>query len=119
MSPRPTGDRLREAMERLLAGEPSASAGDLTVSGWAREAGVHRATPYRFPELLEEFSGRVEATHREDGTDLDRLRTQLRELEAEIERARHERSERERSLDAHNRALANRLNGPFALIWGP
>ena len=102
--------RLREAMERLLAGQPTASAGDLTISGWAKEAGVHRSTPYRSPALLAEFLDRVEDNRRLEGNDLERLQSRLKTLESEIERLRNIRSERERSLEAHNRALANQLN---------
>ena len=102
--------RLREAMERLLAGQPTASAGDLTISGWAKEAGVHRATPYRSPALLAEFLDRVEDNRRLGGNDLERLQSRLKTLESEIERLRNIRSDRERSLEAHNRALANQLN---------
>lgn len=102
--------RLREAMERLLAGQPTASAGDLTISGWAKEAGVHRSTPYRSPALLAEFLDRVEDNRRLGGNDLERLQSRLKTLESEIERLRNIRSERERSLEAHNRALANQLN---------
>lgn len=102
--------RLREAMERLLVGQPTASAGDLTISGWAKEAGVHRSTPYRSPALLAEFLDRVEDNRRLGGNDLERLQSRLKTLESEIERLRNIRSERERSLEAHNRALANQLN---------
>jgi chromosome segregation ATPase len=102
--------RLREAMERLLAGQPTASAGDLTISGWAKEAGVHRATPYRSPAILAEFLDRVEDNRRLGENDLERLQSRLKTLESEIERLRNIRSERERSLEAHNRALANQLN---------
>lgn len=102
--------RLREAMERLLAGQPTTSAGDLTISGWAKEAGVHRSTPYRSPALLAEFLDRVEDNRRLGGNDLERLQSRLKTLESEIERLRNIRSQRERSLEAHNRALANQLN---------
>ena len=102
--------RLREAMERLLAGQPTASAGDLTISGWAKEAGVPRATPYRSPAILAEFLDRVEDNGRLGENDPERLQSRLKTLESEIERIRNIRSERERSLEAHNRALANQLN---------
>lgn len=102
--------RLREAMERLLAGQPTASAGDNTISGWAKEAGVHRSTPYRSPALLAEFLDRVEDNRRLGGSDLERLQSRLKTLESEIGRLRNIRSERERSLEANNQALANQLN---------
>jgi hypothetical protein len=105
-----TEANLRDAMKRLLDGAPTRSAGGLTISGWAKEAGVHRSTPYRSPELLAEFIRRVAETGERGGTDIDRLGDQLKMMEREIHHLRHERSERERSLEAHNRALANQLN---------
>lgn len=105
-----TRRRLEEAMERLLTGVPTGSAGDLTISGWAREAGVHRATPYRSPELLTEFTKRVAETNQQGGNELHRLRARLTTMQSENDRLRQQRSERERALEAHNRALANQLN---------
>lgn len=105
-----TRRRLQEAMERLLTGVPTGSSGHLTISGWAREAGVHRATPYRSPELLAEFTKRVAEAKQRGGNDLDHLRARLTTMQSENDRLRQQRSVRERALEAHNRALANQLN---------
>jgi uncharacterized coiled-coil DUF342 family protein len=51
---------LRAAMERLLAGAPERSDGELDVTTLAREAGVSRATANRAAEVLAEFRHRVE-----------------------------------------------------------
>ncbi|MEU1462564.1 hypothetical protein ABZ467_18110 [Streptomyces sp. NPDC005727] len=57
--------RIRAAMDRLLAGQPTCSNGSLTVVALAAEAGVHRmALQKRHADLKEEFYARVRAeTH--------------------------------------------------------
>ncbi|GGL35503.1 hypothetical protein GCM10010095_21100 [Streptomyces anthocyanicus] len=57
--------RIRTAMDRLLAGQPTCSNGSLTVAALAAEAGVHRmALQKRHADLKEEFYARVRAeTH--------------------------------------------------------
>jgi len=52
--------RIREAMDRLLAGQATASNGSLTVVALATEAGVHRmAIMRRHADLKNEFYERV------------------------------------------------------------
>ncbi|MFF7643013.1 hypothetical protein [Streptomyces canus] len=52
--------RIRAAMDRLLAGQPTCSNGSLTVVVLAAEAGVHRmALQKRHADLKEEFYARV------------------------------------------------------------
>ncbi|ARF57647.1 hypothetical protein [Streptomyces gilvosporeus] len=52
--------RIREAMDRLLAGQATASNGSLTVVALAAEAGVHRmALQKRHADLKNEFYERV------------------------------------------------------------
>nr|WP_024126395.1 MULTISPECIES: hypothetical protein [unclassified Streptomyces]AHE39014.1 Hypothetical protein pFRL3_237c [Streptomyces sp. FR1]AHE39512.1 Hypothetical protein pFRL4_279c [Streptomyces sp. F2] len=52
--------RIRTAMDRLLAGQPTCSNGSLTVVALAAEAGVHRmALQKRHADLKEEFYARV------------------------------------------------------------
>lgn len=52
--------RIRAAMDRLLAGQPTSSNGSLTVVALAAEAGVHRmALQKRHADLKEEFYARV------------------------------------------------------------
>ncbi|MFI0156653.1 hypothetical protein [Streptomyces lydicus] len=57
--------RIRTAMDRLLAGQPTCSNGSLTVVALAAEAGVHRmALHKRHADLKEEFYARVRSeTH--------------------------------------------------------
>ncbi|MCX5338490.1 hypothetical protein [Streptomyces atratus] len=51
---------IREAMDRLLAGQATASNGSLTAAALAAEAGVHRMTLYkRHADLKNEFDERV------------------------------------------------------------
>ncbi|EGG44406.1 hypothetical protein SGM_5221 [Streptomyces griseoaurantiacus M045] len=52
--------RIRAAMDRLLAGQPTRSNGSLTAVALAAEAGVHRmALQKRHADLKEEFYARV------------------------------------------------------------
>jgi septin family protein len=52
--------RIREAMDRLLAGKAVASNGSLTVAALGAEAGVHRMALYkRHADLKNEFEERV------------------------------------------------------------
>ncbi|MFJ4917457.1 hypothetical protein [Streptomyces sp. NPDC088726] len=52
--------RIREAMDRLLAGQPTASNGSLTIVALAAESGVHRmALQKRHADLKNEFYERV------------------------------------------------------------
>ncbi|MGW5450275.1 hypothetical protein [Streptomyces asiaticus] len=52
--------RIREAMDRLLAGKPIASDGSLTVKALAAESGVHRmALMKRHTDLKNHFYDRV------------------------------------------------------------
>jgi septin family protein len=54
--------RIRAAADRLLAGQPAASDGALTITGLAAEAGVHRmALMKRHADLKNEFQERVRA----------------------------------------------------------
>ncbi|MEY9962410.1 uncharacterized protein YdcH (DUF465 family) [Streptacidiphilus sp. MAP12-16] len=57
--------RIREAIDRLLAGQPARSNGSLTVAALAIEADVHRmALMNRHADLKEEFYAQVRAeTH--------------------------------------------------------
>jgi FtsZ-binding cell division protein ZapB len=81
MSPAPDErDRIRAAMDRILAGTPEHSTGALTVVALAQEAQVPRnALTQRHPDLRNEFYGKV----RERGQMPDaekRLRKQIVKL---------------------------------------
>jgi septal ring factor EnvC (AmiA/AmiB activator) len=73
--------RIRAATERLLAGQPVASDGALTVVALAAEAGVHRmALIKRHADLKNEFYERVR-TDTQQVTDEER---QLRQTVAKL-----------------------------------
>lgn len=56
----PRGPRIREAMDRLLTGQATASKGSMTVAALAAGAGVHRMALYkRHVGLKREFEERV------------------------------------------------------------
>jgi hypothetical protein len=80
-------DRIRAAMERLLARTAASAA--LTVTELAREAGVGRATVNRYPALREEFQRRAATCPAEDPavSHVDEVATLKRELhDAKAER---------------------------------
>lgn len=74
--------RLRDAMQRLLAGEPQHTDGRLTKNNLCREAQVSRATMNRAGDILAEWDAQVSRrpaaamARRRDG-ELDRLRRDL------------------------------------------
>lgn len=54
-----TAAKLREAMARLLAGEPLHSDGALTKENLAREAQVSHASVHRAEDILAEWNARI------------------------------------------------------------
>jgi small-conductance mechanosensitive channel len=85
-----TAKKLREAMQRLLAGEPVRTDGALTKENLAREAGVSHATVHRAEDILAEWDVKVpRQVLRTPGEvrrdeDIDTLRRQLREAKQQI-----------------------------------
>ncbi|MFF9714657.1 hypothetical protein ACF1DW_03525 [Streptomyces sp. NPDC014603] len=85
-----TEHKLREAMDRLLAGKPQHSDGRLTKNNLALEAGVSPATMFRAKAVLADWDAHIE-THgsltsgeaRRDA-DIDALRRQLAAAKREI-----------------------------------
>jgi septin family protein len=87
--------RIRAAADRLLAGQPAASDGALTVVALAAEAGVHRmALLKRHADLKNEFYQRVRAQTRQ-ATDEE---TRLRQSDARLRRTVAEQREQIRDL---------------------
>jgi hypothetical protein len=85
MSPAPDErDRIRAAMERILAGAPEQSNGALTVVALAIEAGVPRnALTQRHTDLKDEFYQRIRDRGSENG-DETRLRAIIAKLRKTI-----------------------------------
>jgi septin family protein len=77
--------RIREAMDRLLAGQATASNGSLTVVALAVEAGVHRmALLRRHADLKNEFYERVRTETRQVPESERRLRETVTKLKKTI-----------------------------------
>ena len=98
--------RIREAMERLLSGEPVASNGSLTVVALAAEAGVHRmALQKRHADLKNEFFERVRNETPQIPESEKRLRETIAKLTKTIANQSAEIEELRRQVT--NLALAN------------
>ncbi|MGA6174772.1 hypothetical protein ACPEIF_31525 [Streptomyces sp. NPDC012600] len=90
--------RVREAMDRLLAGQPTVSNGSLTVTALAVEADVHRmALMKRHADLKNEFYERVRnetqqvpETEKRLRETVTKLRKTIANQKAEIDELRHQ-----------------------------
>ncbi|GAA1309534.1 hypothetical protein GCM10009647_031820 [Streptomyces sanglieri] len=109
-----TATKLREAMARLLAGEPLHTNGALTKENLAREAQVSHATVHRAEEILAEWDAKVArpvlrtpGEVQRDETIAD-LRKQLREAKAQV-------TEAQGKLDALAAVTANLYHENIAL----
>ena len=88
---------IRDAMDRLLAGEPIRSDGKLTVTSLADEAGVKRwLLTHRHTDLQDEFRDKVRTrgstpeAMRALAAENDRLKQQLQQAKADLKQARAE-----------------------------
>lgn len=104
VSPR-TATRLREAMNRLLTGQPKHTDGRLIKENLWKEAGVSRATMNRATEILADWNTRIAAcdgfTPREA-----RKNDELATLRAALAAKTRECTELARRLDAAATAIA-------------
>ena len=101
---------IRDAMDRLLTGQPVRSTGALTVVALAEEAGVKRhLLTHRHPDLKDEFYAKVKAQGGVPESEL-KLREQLTGLEAKLTQSRLE-------LDAAKAeaAILRRMNNVLAV----
>ncbi|MET9581036.1 hypothetical protein [Streptomyces massasporeus] len=79
--------RIRQAMDRLLSGQATASNGSLTVVALAAEAGVHRmALLRRHTDLKNEFYERVRTETRQVPEPERRLRETVSKLKETVAR---------------------------------
>jgi septin family protein len=91
--------RIRAATDRLLAGQPAASDGALTITALAAEAGVHRmALMKRHVDLKNEFYERVRAETRQVPETEKRLRETVTKLKKTIANQRTEIEELRRQV---------------------
>ncbi|MDI1458881.1 hypothetical protein NHG22_34455 [Streptomyces sp. ATE26] len=81
--------RIRAAMDRLLAGQPTCSNGSLTAVALAAEAGVHRmALQKRHADLKEEFYARVRTETHQTPEVEKRLRKEVVRLKEALKDSR-------------------------------
>ncbi|MEU0117052.1 hypothetical protein ABZ137_25975 [Streptomyces bobili] len=86
--------RIRSAMDRLLAGQPTCSNGSLTVVALAAEAGVHRmALQKRHADLKEEFYARVRTETHQTPEVERRLRNEVVRLKEALKDSRDAEAE--------------------------
>lgn len=79
---------IRDAMDRLLSGQPIRSTGALTVVALAQEAGVKRhLLTHRHPDLKDEFYAKIKAQGMVPQSELD-LRAQVTQLRTKVAAAR-------------------------------
>ncbi|MCZ4071218.1 TMF family protein [Micrococcus sp. H39-S4] len=110
--------KLRQAMERLLAGTPERTDGRLIKENLYREAGVSRATMNRYSDVLAEWDSRVdspaprdreiqalEAALSDHRNTIRQLRANASELEAQLTKAATVIAE----LTLENEALRDRV----------
>ncbi|WP_328730709.1 hypothetical protein OHT20_00330 [Streptomyces caniferus] len=92
--------RIRTAMDRLLAGQPTSSNGGLTVVALAAEAGVHRmALQKRHADLKEEFYARVRTETHQIPEVERRLRKEVVRLKEVLKDSRAAEAESRRRAD--------------------
>lgn len=116
--------KLRDAMTRLLAGQPQHTDGALTKENLAREAGVSHATVHRASNVLAEWNAHVpQPVLRTPGervrddtittlrTQLTQAREQARELQGQLDALATVTA----NLYAENLLFRRRLHGPSPL----
>lgn len=107
-TPEPIETALHAASERLLRGEPTRSDGSLTVAALAVEAGISRASAYRYPHVLAEFRDRV-ADRDEAATPSASLRQEIQALKGAERRLRQEHAREVRELRSSINLLAQQV----------
>jgi hypothetical protein len=92
--------RIRAAMDRLLAGQPTHSNGSLTAVALAAEADVHRmALHKRHVDLKEEFYARVRAETHQTPEVEKRLRKEVVRLKEALKESRVTEAESRRRAE--------------------
>ncbi|MGW3974627.1 hypothetical protein ACWEFD_35775 [Streptomyces ardesiacus] len=92
--------RIRAAMDRLLAGQPTSSNGSLTAAALAAEAGVHRmALQKRHADLKEEFYARVRTETHQTPEVERRLRKEVVRLKEALKESRAAEAESRRRAE--------------------
>ena len=101
-----TSAKLREAMARLLAGEPMHSDGALTKENLAREAQVSHASVHRAEDILAEWNARIPRPVLRTPGEVQRDET-IAELKGKLRKASQQATELQSKLDALATVTAN------------
>jgi cell division protein FtsB len=103
-----TSDRLDQALTRLLAGKPSVTDGELTVSNLCREAGVGRDSYYRTPAVVARFTA-ARTTAATPGTELAQLRDRAAALAREVKDGKRGHAAQISELEDQVKAYAGQI----------
>ncbi|RST25313.1 hypothetical protein EF908_00360 [Streptomyces sp. WAC04770] len=101
-----TATKLREAMARLLAGQPLRCDGALTKENLAREAQVSHATVHRADDILAEWNAQVARPVLRTPGEVQRDET-ISELRSRLRKATAKANELQDKLDALAAVTAN------------
>jgi chromosome segregation ATPase len=104
----PTGQRLDEALSRLLAGQPTVTDGTITVTNLCLEAGVGRDSFYRCPEIKSKFTA-AKANAEARKPELLQLREEIVRLRHQDKQDHREHAQQVRDLETTIRAYANQI----------
>ncbi|WP_240468180.1 hypothetical protein [Streptomyces dangxiongensis] len=109
-----TETKLREAMARLLAGEPLHTEGALTKENLAREAQVSHATVHRAEGILAEWDAKVARPVLRTPGEVQRDET-IADLRKQLREAKSQVTEANGKLDALAAVTANLYHENLAL----
>lgn len=101
-----TEKKLREAMRRLLDGDPIRTNGALNKENLAREAGVSHATVHRAEDIVAEWEARVSKPSTKTAGE-ERRDEQIAALKLDLTKANHKATELQDKLDALASVTAN------------
>lgn len=104
-----TQSRLEQALNRLLAGQPVTSDGDLTISSLCREAGVGRDSYYRSPQQFKDSVVAAFANREAQQPELVALREEVSALKRARKEADRDHARTVRELEATIRFYANQI----------
>ena len=103
-----THERLDQALTRLLAGQPSVTDGELTVSNLCREAGVGRDSYYRTPAVVARFTT-ARTTAGTPGTELAQLRDRGATLARELKDGKRDHAAQIAELEDQVKTYAGQI----------
>ena len=101
--------RLEQALTRLLAGQPTVTDGELTVSHLCREAGVGRDSFYRSPPEFKDAVVAAQANREAQQPELVALREEITALKRERKQTASDHAATVRELEEMIRVYANQI----------